>query len=164
MKRSPLFLAFVGIAALVSQACNSPVLNHANAAQSPPAQTPHGDKGCPLAFTEHGVCASITWDKPPVEGDENTGKLRFWSLDKGTEHGPYIDPPHTVFMKTWMPSMGHGSSPVTTVHSKDASGAPVPGVFEFSKVYFIMPGEWEMHVQLKNGSSVHEEAIEKIKI
>ena len=69
-----------------------------------------------------------------------------------------------VAVKLWMPSMGHGSSPVKLDHAKDAGHADVPGVFEVTHVYFVMPGDWEIHVQLKNGPKVIEDAIEALHI
>jgi hypothetical protein len=50
----------------------------------------------------------------------------------------------------WMPSMGHGSSPVTI----SRLGA---GIYDISRVYFIMDGEWQVRVQLKDGASLLEE-------
>ncbi|MBI3554828.1 MAG: FixH family protein, partial [Deltaproteobacteria bacterium] len=69
-----------------------------------------------------------------------------------------------VGVKLWMPAMGHGSSPVNVAHAVDQGGANVPGVFKATNVYFVMPGDWDVHVQLKNGSKVVEETVEKVTI
>ena len=48
--------------------------------------------------------------------------------------------------------MGHGSSPV-----KIAPGS-VAGVFSATEVFFVMPGEWEIWIQLKEGTKVFDQA------
>lgn len=50
----------------------------------------------------------------------------------------------------WMKSMGHGSSPIVI---KDLGN----GVYELSEIYFTMPGDWQLHLTLKNGNSVIED-------
>ena len=57
-----------------------------------------------------------------------------------------------------MPAMGHGSSPTTTARKLDTSATAIPGVFETSKIFFVMPGKWEVWVQLKRGATVHSQA------
>ena len=69
-----------------------------------------------------------------------------------------------VAAKLWMPAMGHGSSPVKVEKAKDSSGNVIPGIFQGTNVYFITPGDWEVRIQLKQGSTVKEEAILAIHI
>ena len=148
----------------------SPLLNHAQAnggGGNPGAPTPHltDERGqCPLQFTGAGLCASITWDKPPVSDAAATLVLRYWNKDSGTFNGPYINPSHAVGVKLWMPDMGHGSSPVAVAQAVDQAGVAVPGVFKATNIYFIMPGAWEVHVQLKDGTTVVEEAVATVSI
>lgn len=47
----------------------------------------------------------------------------------------------------WMPSMGHGSTPTQTTRLD-------VGTYRTSQVYFVMPGEWDIRFQVKNGSEV----------
>lgn len=167
----------------------SPLLNHKRASTPVPSQSspPTGDakdgrggsspkdpgtspsnppqgSDCPLKFPKAGYCAELTWDQPPTDQDPASFMLRFWDSAKATRNGPYSDPNGTAFVMLWMPSMGHGSARVTLVHSKDSGGQDVPGVFEGSNAIFIMPGDWDVRVQLRQGTSVREEAILKIKI
>lgn len=49
----------------------------------------------------------------------------------------------------WMPSMGHGSSPVKLEQT---------GVnhYQVTQAYFIMPGEWVVRLQFKLSGQAHE--------
>jgi hypothetical protein len=50
----------------------------------------------------------------------------------------------------WMPSMGHGSSPIRATRLG-------PTTWEFTEVFFIMPGHWEVVLQLKQNQRVSDE-------
>lgn len=147
-------------------ACNSPVLNHANAQGSTSdQQTATQQNGsCPLAFPRHGMCGELVWDQAPNSQDPSFFVLRFWKMNEATSSGPYSNPGLDVFVKLWMPSMGHGSSPVTLVQARDNGGQAISGVFQGSNAYFIMPGSWEVRVQLRTGAQVDEEAVENVEI
>ncbi len=54
------------------------------------------------------------------------------------------DIPRNFEVYLWMPSMGHGSSPVK-VNRISA------GIYEITDVYFIMEGDWEIRIKLDNG-------------
>jgi len=60
------------------------------------------------------------------------------------------DLPDNYKIQLWMPSMGHGSSPLLV--NKIATG-----VYDVSEVYFIMSGDWQIKVQLLEGSKTIEE-------
>jgi len=148
-------LSLLGCALL---ACNSPILNHSNADDGFRAPQTNGDASCPLEFPKHGLCASWTWEKMPTDQDLGGAQLRFWKKALGTENGPFVDPNDEVFVKLWMPDMGHGSSPVKTEKTLDSGGGVIPGVYEATKIFFVMPGHWEIWVQLKNGADLREQA------
>ena len=119
---------------------------------------------CPLAFPTYGLCASFTWDKPATEEETGEGTVRFWSATEGSSSGPFVNPPLTVGVKLWMASMGHGSTPVKVTPATESSGAEITGVFKAREIYFSMPGDWEVWVQLKTGKQVNEQAKFDIKI
>ena len=114
-----------------------------------------------MAFSKSDLCASLKWVKPASEEEKGTFRLRFFK--KGAE-GIAIDPGHPVAVKLWMPSMGHGSSPVKVAPLKSSTGSTLPGEYEVSEVYFVMPGAWEIWVQLKQGSKVLDQAKIEIKL
>ena len=114
---------------------------------------------CPLPLNRAGLCASVTWDAAPSASRTNAFTLRFWNQGNGSESGPYITPEQTPFVRLWMSSMGHGSRPVVMSAAKDASGAVLPGVYRVEQVVFTMRGDWDIQVQLRNGSSVVDQAV-----
>jgi hypothetical protein len=61
-----------------------------------------------------------------------------------------VDLKSTPQVVLWMPSMGHGSTPSQTVRVDE-------GTYRTSNVFFIMPGEWEIRIQLKSGGEVTDE-------
>jgi hypothetical protein len=63
-----------------------------------------------------------------------------------------IDPEGSPSVVLWMPSMGHGSSPVTVTRLDI-------GTYLANEVFFIMPGEWQIKFQLKRADEVIDEAI-----
>ena len=135
---------------------NSPLFNHSTEssthANAPIDRAPAPAGDCPLEFPKSGLCASITWDSALSSENENTATLRFWDKATGAEAGPYRDAQGEVAVMLWMPAMGHGSSPVTV----SAQGA---GVYEVSKAYFIMPGAWDVRVQIKQNHQLFEQAV-----
>lgn len=144
----------LSITAILLSACNSPLLNHTNASERGQSSLNETPTDCQISLAEVNLCASWSWDRQPTENEMGTAALRFWDAALGTEAGPYVNPSKEVFVKLWMPSMGHGSSPVTTAAAKDTGGANIPGVYEASKIYFVMPGKWEIWVQLKDAGKL----------
>jgi len=109
-----------------------------------------GDQGsrlsCQAAF-QAGQCVSVSWEKAPTE--EDFGSFRFQIFRAGDSDIPEDLPNVSVLL--WMPSMGHGSSPVTVTRL----GA---GSYRASEVFFTMGGDWEIRFQLREGRHVQDEA------
>jgi hypothetical protein len=114
-------------------------------------------EACELWFAEARVCASLTWLQEPTSHAFGSFELRFWD-ENGSASGPYVRPSSDVAVKLWMPSMGHGSSPVTVKMAKGGQGQVIPGVYVASRVAFSMAGEWEIWVALKDGAVVEDKA------
>jgi len=150
----------------IASACGkSPLLNHANAADSATSGlSSPAPAACPLSFPKAGLCASLSWSSGPSAEAMNSFALKFWSVSSATSSGPFSDPAKSVFVKLWMPSMGHGSSPVTVTHKQDSTHTNLTGQFEATNVYFVMPGAWDVHVQLRDGATVSEEAVLAVKL
>src|ERR1700727_1876611 len=120
MKMSRVSIVATVVLAFSLMACSqSPLLNHANAAQPSAAKTlmaqkpaqggPGSSTDCPLSFQKAQLCAALTWTKQPTETETGSFELDFWDPAHGTKQGPYVDPSETLFVKLWMPDMGHGS-------------------------------------------------------
>jgi hypothetical protein len=119
----------------------------APAADQKPAAT------CALAYV-NGLCVDITWEVQPTEDAAGSFLLKFYSA--ATPEAA-LDPQAKVTVVLWMPGMGHGSSPVTVT--------PVsPGVYRATNVYFVMPGDWEIRIKLKNDKNETAEVVQAISI
>jgi hypothetical protein len=108
------------------------------------------------AYFKSGHCVSLVWETVPSEN--TTGAFIFKTL-RASEDGTYIaeDIEGTVSVVLWMPSMGHGSSPVN-VERTDV------GTYRATNVFFVMPGSWEIRVQLSAGNKILDTAILPIEI
>lgn len=138
---------FAVIAALLVSACARP--NYApsdNTDQSGQGQKPGA---CQARFTS-GHCVSYEWEKMPTEDD--FGSFIFKVFLEGDDGPMLVDLAGTMTVILWMPSMGHGSSPVE-VRRLDV------GTYRASDVFFTMRGDWDIRFHLKDGSNVKDQAI-----
>lgn len=157
------FLILIPLLAL-SACLDSPLLHHADASAGRENLQESPTPACAFSFEKYDLCAGIYWTKRPTTTKPGEFLFRFWDAKHGSERGPYVDPGETVFVKLWMPAMGHGSSPVTVQASKDGHGKVVPGVFYASDAYFIMSGTWEIWIQLRRDTDVRDQAKIEITI
>jgi hypothetical protein len=108
---------------------------------------------CEFYFETENLCLKPAWDIMPTENTFGSMTLTF--TDKNISRP--ISPRNMPFIQLWMPSMGHGSSPVTVTLIKE-------GIYKAEDIFFIMPGPWDIKYQLKNDSDVIEEMIQKLTI
>lgn len=110
---------------------------------------------CELFLTQQRLCIAFAWKTLPTEKDMGSFTFKFYVQE--TPH-VFVEPTQgTPAVQLWMPSMGHGSSPVSVQKISE-------GQYEATKVFFIMPGEWNIRLQLKDGKNVIEQAIKTITI
>ena len=107
-----------------------------------------------MHFKTESLCLKATWDSLPTESTFGSMTLTF--TDKSNPER-IISPHRAPFILLWMPSMGHGSSPVTITLIED-------GIYKADDIFFIMPGPWEIRYQIKDGDKVVEEIIQEITI
>ena len=112
-----------------------------------PSQT-----ACPFYFSEQRLCLSMKWITYPTEEKLGVFVMKFYA--EGFPDRP-VTPRLDPGVKLWMPSMGHGSSPVVITKLSDET-------YQASEIYFIMLGAWEIRYQLKSNNEVIEEQIQKI--
>lgn len=149
-----------------SMGCLSPILTHAESQNNTQPESVHGSRSladCDVTFKTQGLCASMDWVKYPDEGKMGAFTLRFWQVGQGNASGPYFEPTFPIFVRLWMPSMGHGSSPVEVSPSHDSNGLAIPGVYDVTRVFFVMRGDWEIQVQLQNDTRTIEQASFSVK-
>jgi hypothetical protein len=65
---------------------------------------------------------------------------------------PVLEDVGNVSVALFMPSMGHGSSPIT-VERLDV------GTYRAKNVFFTMAGNWEIQFMLKAGDAVTDQAV-----
>lgn len=102
---------------------------------------------CDAYFAQANACVDLIWDKRPTKDTKGTFFLEVFHPDNRAQ---FIDLQADVEVVLWMPSMGHGSSPVTVAKT-------APGQYSVSEVFFIMPGDWEIQIRLKDGNTVLEQ-------
>ncbi len=101
-----------------------------------------GDRAPPCF--QSGVCITMAWETAPTES--GFGSFTFQARRAGAAVD--LEPPPAVLL--WMPSMGHGSSPVRV-------STLAPGNYRAERVFFPMHGSWELRFQLKEGHEVRDE-------
>lgn len=103
---------------------------------------------CALKFSSQSLCVSYDWEVSPTESETGTFVARFTNSTSGA----LLDPALPLKVILWMPSMGHGSSPVEVTRLSQ-------GLYRVSRVFFSMPGTWQIRFQLMQGSTMVEEQI-----
>lgn len=94
--------------------------------------------------TQHSI--ALNWLSPINSSEEAHALL----IVKKNNIAADLPEPVKIFL--WMPTMGHGSSPITV--KKIGTG-----LYDLSQIYFIMDGFWQLRVQLRNGNETLEEQL-----
>ena len=98
-----------------------------------------------LTLTKKNLIVHPFFRVGPSVGDENN--LLIIITDKSSKA---IDHSLDLRVMLWMPTMGHGSFPVTVTETSS-------GVFEASEIFFTMPGYWDVHFQIYENNNLIEE-------
>lgn len=106
---------------------------------------------CFLQFSSQALCAAYDWETYPSESETGAFVARFTNPATGS----LIDPALPLKVVLWMPSMGHGSSPVEVTRLS-------VGLYRVARVYFSMPGTWQIRFQLLQQGTMVEEQIATI--
>ncbi len=109
---------------------------------------------CGFLFSSENLCLKTEWVQKPTES--TFGEMTLSFVDRNDD-SRFVDPIKDPFIVLWMPSMGHGSSPVK-IERVDV------GRYRATDIFFIMPGPWDIRYQLRDGIDVLEEKIQKITI
>lgn len=121
----------------------------------------HPETGGHLKFSGGKVHAHLSWMQGPDEnGGESIMKLEWYD---GATH-KLIETGLPFAVSLWMPSMGHGSAPTKIEAVKDSRGQQVLGTYKVSRMFFTMPGDWDIRVSLKAKDGTEETKAWSIKI
>ncbi len=117
-------------------------------------------KACSFLLRKENLCVSLKWIQIPTQKEYGSFNLSFESLKPNSAPGEDILGPllQKLSIVLWMPSMGHGSVPVAISPINKTS-------LSVTHVFFIMPGDWEIRVQIKEGAQqINEQVIFKLSI
>ena len=130
-------------------ACAKP--KYAAAVNDPQKATEEGDnQDCTLKFAKSALCLEWAWEHQPGDSDFGIIVFKTYQMINGTK--VLKDLSGTATLVLWMPSMGHGSSPTTVTRTE-------LGTYRANRVYFVMPGAWDLHFQNKIANDVSDEAV-----
>jgi len=118
-----------------------------------PVETAQGKQRidtCQAKFAS-GHCVTYQWELLPTEEDFGSFVFKIYRANLA-DGSPVPEDLAGMAVMLWMPSMGHGSSPVT-VDRLDV------GTYRASQVFFSMKGNWDIHIQSKDGNAVKDEAL-----
>ncbi len=87
---------------------------------------------CEYVFQNSQTCLKAEWKAPP-------------NSTEPAELTVTLTPASSLRLSAllWMPSMGHGSAPVQVIPLEN-------GKYQIARMYFIMPGDWDVRLFLKN--------------
>ena len=98
---------------------------------------------CLATFVKTQACLDFKWEKFPTETE--MGSFVFTTSDQILLDLPSQTPIKVVL---WMPSMGHGSSPVTVEKIST-------GLYRAKNVFFTMKGDWEIRFQTSDEQATY---------
>lgn len=99
---------------------------------------PASSNESPWEFKKLNIHAKFQWAQTP-----NSTDAQEFLLDLQGDLSQIDD----LAVILWMPSMGHGSAPVKIERLSESQ-------FRVTRVYFIMPGDWEVRMTLKKSGQV----------
>lgn len=118
---------------------------------SPSDNDPQKVSTCSIPFKHSLHCLTWEWEKMPTSREYGSLVLKIYRLNNHDQTPVLENPAGELQVVLWMPSMGHGSTPTQT-EQLDV------GTYRVRNVFFIMPGDWDMHFQIQDGATTIDEA------
>lgn len=167
MKLTRQLLFLLGLVVFFMQACAKPNYQDTTAVPtettdnnkpsdpSSPATEKPQEKNCELYLSKAQICLHVQWLQKPNTQSNAAFTLTF---TQGKTNQPvsmdmFENLSQNLKIILWMPSMGHGSVPVIIKKNIDST----PPSLTIERVYFIMPGDWEIRFQLKETENTIDE-------
>jgi hypothetical protein len=108
---------------------------------------------CDLLLSSEQLCIQYRWTKSPTTEQMGEFEMTFTGSASPYEK---TDPQLKPFVKLWMAEHGHGSRPVAVEKIET-------GKYRISKIFFSMPGKWQIRFQLLNEKNeVADQVIDEI--
>jgi hypothetical protein len=135
------------VSSALALACARPVYLDS---KTPVAGKANDANGCHATFNESGHCVLIQWEKHPTETEFGSFifTVRQMTSESTVLPSTLADHPYSedLAIILWMPSMGHGSSPVKVERL-------AKGLYRANRVFFNMKGDWEIRFEVANGAT-----------
>ena len=123
-----------------------------------PANSPNAPLVCPLRLKKAQMCLAYQWLQPLKTRAPLSLELRFAGPLNDGEKAVPVEPIDKPYVFLLMPSMGHGSPMQPRI---EKSG---PGTYRVHNLLFSMPGEWEIHFQLRQGAMIVDEVLVPVQL
>ena len=107
---------------------------------------------CQQIFTQSRICLEWEWIKTPTASEPGILEFKTFNLETANTVHQFVDLENLPKVTLWMPSMGHGSTPTKTTRI-------IQGHYRCEKVFFIMPGAWQIQFQFTNSQGQKDETI-----
>lgn len=104
--------------------------------------------GCTATFKTEAACVDLKWEKFPTETEFGSFVFTVSNSSQVLMEAPATDGVNLPKVVLWMPSMGHGSSPVTVERLST-------GVYRATRVFFTMKGDWEIRFQTASDQATY---------
>lgn len=111
------------------------------------AQAASGVGAGELPFSQLGLTAKYHWTQGPVISQESKLEVQIVRQSDGLP----LELDWSPELLLWMPDMDHGSSPAAVQRVLNEQGDVIEGLYEFSSLYFLMEGRWEVQITLQHG-------------
>ena len=115
---------------------------------SPEAGPRKSGSGCIATFKTQNACVDLKWEKFPTETEFGSFIFSVSDASQILMEAPATDNSVLPKVVLWMPSMGHGSSPVTVERL-------ATGLYRANRVFFTMKGDWEIRFQTASDQATY---------
>lgn len=134
----------------------------ANITVTKPQTSPETEKpqeiNCELYLSKRQICLHLQWLEKPSSQNNSSFLLTFTQgkTSQVLSSENFENLVLNLKVLLWMPGMGHGSVPVIIKRNADSQTLTI------ERVYFIMPGNWEIRFQIKENENISDETFIKL--
>ena len=122
---------------------------------SPNSLQQEGQADCSLQLSSSKICVSWKWEVLPTASTMGSLILKTYRLNMFDQTALETDLESLPVLVLWMPSMGHGSTRTSTERLDT-------GTYRIQKVFFVMPGNWDLKFQVIKDAEIIDEATSSI--